>query len=716
MTNRLPILFFITTFLFSGCRVWDVSPDEASSSKIDWVEYQGGPDRNQFSSLSEITPSNVGQLEVAWEYQTGVEGEMQTNPLIVDGVLYGMTANMQPFALDAGSGEEYWRREGDGVDDLSNSRGIVYWENGTDRRILYTNGEWLYAVDAGTGEPVSSFGENGRISLKTGLGETAEDKFVISTTPGTVYEDLIIMPLRVSEGYDAALGHIQAFNIQTGELEWVFHTIPHPGEYGYETWPENAYKNLSEVGGANNWVGMSVDRERGIVYVPTGSAAFDFYGANRLGKNLFGNTLLALDASTGERIWHFQAVHHDILDRDFSAPPNLVTVTHDGERIDAVAQVTKQGYIFVFDRETGEPLFPIEEKPVPASDIPGEQAWPTQPFPVTPEPFARQTLTEKDISPYAENREELIETFRNSRFEGPFTPLSEGGTIIFPGLDGGAEWGGAAVDPDGILYVNSNEMAWHISLGPSASEEELAELSQGQRVYTINCAACHGPGLKGNPASGFPSLETIAESRTRNEVTEIVSNGQGMMPGFNHISDADIQALVSYLFGDEIDARGKTIERDTANEDLPVSDVRYSISGYSKFLDSKGYPAISPPWGTLNAIDLNTGEFVWKVTFGEHPELMEKESNIPQTGSENYGGPVVTAGGLLFIAGTKDGKFRAYDKNNGDLIWETHLPAAAFATPSTYEVNGKQYVVIACGGTKLGAEGGDSYIAFSLPD
>ncbi|MEX0769794.1 MAG: PQQ-binding-like beta-propeller repeat protein [Balneolaceae bacterium] len=715
MRIRNLTLFTALFLLVSGCLTGENLQESPSSSDADWLEYQGGTDRNQYSALSQITPSNVDQLEVAWEYQTGIEGEMQTNPLIVDGILYGMTANLQPFALDAATGKEIWRREGKEVGNLSNSRGLVYWEKEGDQRILFTHEEWLYAADAVTGELVSSFGEGGRTSLKAGLGATAEDKFVVSTSPGTVYEDLIIMPLRVSEGYDAALGHIQAFNIQTGELEWVFHTIPHPGEYGYDTWPENAYKNQGGVGAANNWVGMSVDRARAIVYVPTGSAAFDFYGANRPGKNLFANTLLALDARTGERIWHFQAVHHDILDRDFSAPPNLVTITRNGEKTDAVAQVTKQGYTFVLDRETGEPLFHVEEKPVPDSDIPGEQAWPVQPVPVKPEPYARQTLTEEDINPYAENRDELIEIFRNSRFEGPFTPLSEQGTIIYPGLDGGAEWGGAAVDPDGIMYVNSNEMAWHISLGPSVSEEELAGLTLGERVYTLNCSACHGADLQGNPASGFPSLGRIAERLAEDEVIRVISNGQGMMPAFNQISDEELEALVDYLF----DKEGKgldpsSVEADSSDRQASLPDGRYSISGYTKFLDSNGYPAIRPPWGTLNAIDLNTGEFVWKITYGEYPELTEK--GIPQTGSESYGGPVVTASGLLFIAGTKDGKFRAYDRKDGTLLWETQLPAAAFATPATYQVDGKQYVVIACGGTKLGAGGGDSYIAFSLPD
>ena len=710
--NRFLISFFILLLSLTGLLAWVFVSDNPSSGR-DWREYLGGPHRNHYSTLAQITPANVHQMEVAWEYHTGDTGQIQCNPIIIDGILYGMTATTQPFAVDAATGKERWRVSADSTDDFSTSRGLVYWEDGKDKRILYTNKEWLYAVKASTGNPIKTFGENGRVSLKTGLGTTAANKMVISNTPGTVYEDIIIMPLRVSEGADAALGYIQAFNIRTGELAWVFHTIPQPGEYGYDTWPKDTYKN-TEVGAGNNWSGMAVDRKRAIVYVPTGSAAFDFYGGNRQGSNLFANTLLALNAKTGERIWHFQLVHHDILDRDPPAPPNLLTVTHNGKKVDAVAQVTKQGFVFVFDRETGEPLFPIEERPVQASDIPGEVAWPTQPFPVKPAPYARQSFTEEDISSYAENRQEITETLQNSRSEGPFTPLSEQSTVVYPGLDGGAEWGGAAADPEGILYVNSNEMPWHIELGAAVAEEQLDSLTSGQRLYTLNCTPCHGAELEGNQASGFPSLVDINSRRTREHVANVITNGKGMMPAFTKFSDEEQQALVAFLFGEEEPAEVPKEPGLGKNDQPEEVKVPYQISGYTKFLDKNGYPAIRPPWGTLNAIDLNTGEYVWTVVYGEHPELMAQ--GIPQTGSESYGGPVVTSSGLLFIAGTKDGKFRAYDKSNGKLLWETQLPAAAFATPSTYEVDGKQYVVVACGGTKLDAAGGDSYVAFALPD
>jgi quinoprotein glucose dehydrogenase len=710
MKNYLLPVSCILFIAFHSCKS---GPEKPSFGSNEWHEYLGGPERNHYSPLTQINKDNVKQLQIAWEYHTRDSGQIQCNPIIVNGVLYGMTALSKPFAVDAATGKEIWKGKTEGPDNYSTLRGVSYWADKDDKRILYTSGPWLYALDARTGQPISTFGENGRTSLRLGLGETAADKMVISNTPGTIFEDLIVMPLRVSEGTDASLGHIQAFNIRTGKLAWVFHTIPHPGEEGYDTWPEDVYKNMSDVGAANNWSGMSVDRKRGIIFVPTGSAAYDFYGANREGTNLFANCLLALDARTGKKIWHFQFVHHDILDRDPPAPPNLITITRDGKQIDAVSQTTKQGYVFVFNRETGEPLFPIKETPAPASDIPGEHAWPTQPLPVKPAPYARQTFTEADINPYAENKDELIDLLKKSRYEGAFTPLSEKGTIIYPGLDGGAEWGGAAADPDGILYLNSNEMAWRISLGLSEKKAQNISMSSGQSLYITNCASCHGTERRGNPASGFPSLLNIGSRRSRDVVTNIITHGKGMMPAFTKFSEKERAAITGFLFGDEKEEPGLSKEPG-GNEPKKTNMPSYSISGYSKFLDKNGYPAVRPPWGTLNAINLNTGEYVWKIPFGETPELQAK--GLPQTGSESYGGPVVTASGLLFIAGTKDGFLKAYDKKDGKLLWKTQLPAAGFATPSTYEVNGRQYLVIACGGTKLGAKGGDSYVAFALPD
>jgi quinoprotein glucose dehydrogenase len=691
------ILYATALFLSSSCR------DNANDA--DWPEYLGGPDRNHYSALSQITLDNVNKLKQAWEYHTGDSGQVQCNPIIIDGVVFGMTASSQPFAVDGASGKELWRKNGGDKKWYSTSRGVAIAEVDKQKRLFYTVESDLLALDALTGEPVLSFGDSGKVSLRSGLGESAKEKFVISTTPGTIFEDLIIMPLRISEGSDAAPGYIQAFNTRSGNLEWVFKTIPHPGEEGYETWPEQAYKNI-DVGGTNNWAGMAIDRERGILFVPTGSAAFDFYGGNRKGNNLFANTLLALNARTGKKIWHYQFVRHDILDRDLPAPPNLVTVTHNGQKIDAVAQVTKHGFVFLFNRETGEPLFDIKQVPVPPSDIPGEVISPTQPLPVKPLPFARQTLTAADINPDASNRDELITKLNNSRSEGPFTPLSQKGTIIFPGLDGGAEWGGAAVDPEGILYVNSNEMAWLISL-----EEDDAQnkefVSPGAEIYASKCASCHGAERKGNPASGFPSLVDVGNKFQRDHVLSVITSGKGMMPAFKSLSANEKKLLIAFLYGDgDVEISGDKQEvLDNKKSIQKKKEVTWKISGYTKFLDSNGNPAITPPWGTLNAIDLNTGEFVWKKIFGAMPN-----------GSESYGGPLITASGLLFIAGTKDELFRAYNKQTGELVWQVKLPAASFATPSTYSINGKQFIVLSCGGTKLGARKGESYVAFTLED
>ena len=673
-----------------------------------WPEYLGGPDRNHYSSLTQINRENVKNLKVAWTYATADSGQMQVNPIIVDGILYGITSTVQAFALDAATGKEIWRFGDKSKNGSNTSRGLTYWSDGKDKRIMHAMGSFLYALDALTGKPIESFGNGGKIDLHTGLPEIAMDKYMVSNTPGTIFEDLIIMPLRLSEDSDAAPGDIRAFNVRTGKLEWTFHTIPYPGEFGYETFPPDAYKN-TYTGAANNWAGMAIDRKRGMLFVPTGSAGYDFYGGKRKGQNLFANCLLALDARTGKRIWHYQTMHHDMWDRDLPAPPNLITVRKNGKSVDAVAQVSKQGYVFLFDRVTGKPLFPIKETPAPQDALPGEFPWPTQPVPSKPAAFARQAhmLTEKDISPYADDHDSLVikfKTYKKQHFAAP----SKEGTIILPGFDGGPEWGGAAADPkEGILYVNANEMAWILTMKDTPKASELSSLSPGEKVYMTYCPTCHGPQRKGNAKSGYPSLIDIGSRRDKAFVSTLITSGKGMMPGFPMLTADEKQALIAFLFGDEkLEAVSNTPE--SKKTYLP-----YQSTGYNKFLDSKGLPAISPPWGTLNAIDLNTGEFLWKIPFGEVPEL--KAKGVPTTGIENYGGPVVTASGLLFIAASKDGKFRVYDKKTGKLLWETMLPAAGFATPSTYQVNGKQYVVIACGGTKLGTKKGNQYVAFALP-
>lgn len=700
-----------------------------ASGDVDWSEYLGGAERNHYSPLAQITASNVGQLRVAWEYRTGDLGEVQCNPIVVGGVLYAVAAAGDIFALDAATGRELWRfterNEAPANRMVQGNRilrGVTYWADGEDKRILFTAGSWMGALDARTGQRIAGFGENGRTSLKQGLGAAAKDKHVISTTPGALFGDLLITPLRLSEAADAAPGYVQAFNVRTGALVWTFRTIPHPGEFGYETWSKDAWLN-NNVGGANSWPGMAIDRGRGIVYVPTGSAAPDFWGGAREGANLFANCLLALDARTGKRLWHFQFVRHDLWDRDLPAPPNLVTIVRDGRKIDAVAQVTKSGHVFVFDRMTGESLFPIAETAAPKSNLPGETAWPTQPLPLKPAPFSRQTLTEADISPYAENRDALLAKFRGAKF-GAFEPFGLYDTVFFPGFDGGAEWGGAAVDPAGVLYVNANEMAWIARLRETPTTEQLGALNPGQRAYATFCIACHGADRKGVPASNVPSMVDVATRRTREEVARVIVTGKGMMPGFPALPEADRQALVDLLFSPVPNVGGAPEGAPPASASAPLPTnpptataagrAPYRLDGYVRFVDSKGFPAISPPWGSLTAIDLNTGEHLWRTTLGEFKELTAR--SVPPTGAENYGGPIVTAGGVLFIAATKDGMFRAFDRKSGKVLWEVELPAPGFATPSTYAVGGKQFVVVAAGGTKLGTKRGDSYIAYALPE
>ncbi|MCM5662687.1 outer membrane protein assembly factor BamB family protein [Galbibacter mesophilus] len=690
-------LFFLL-LIFIGC-------ENKNDSSHDWKEYLGGAERNHFTKLSQITPENVHELDIAWSHKLPDSGQMQMNPIIANNLIYGVTAKLQTFALRADTGERAWIF-GDTLKAWhSTSRGVSYWEKGKDKRILYTMGASLYALDALTGKPIQSFGDNGKIDLHAGLPEVAQNKFIISNTPGTIYKDIIVMPVRVSEGADAAPGDIRAFNILTGELVWTFHTIPHPKEPGYETWEnKEAYKNKN-IGGANNWAGMAVDNERGILYVPTGSNAPDFYGGNRKGDNLYANCLLALDANTGKLLWHFQTTHHDIWDRDLPAPPNLITVERYGKKIDAVAQITKQGYVFVFNRETGEPLFDIEEVEVPASTLDGEAASPTQPIPVLPKPYARLSsdISEEDLSPYAENQEDIKRKF-NSLKKHNFTPPGLEPSLMLPGYDGGAEWGGAGADPEnGILYVNANEMPVVLSMKKN-EEEKNSSVVDGASLYKKYCAICHQEHRKGVAESGYPSLLNLPSKYQEEEILKLIELGKGMMPGFPQISEDEREAILAFVY------RGDKQEVVLESDD-DIYRSPYNHSGYFKFLDSNELPAIAPPWGTLSAIDLNSGNYLWQIPLGITPSL-----NNAATGTENYGGPIITENGLLFIAATKDGYFRAFNRNSGKLLWEIKLPAASFATPSTYMINGKQYIVMACGGEKLGTPKGNQIIAFALKE
>ncbi len=588
----------------------------------DWPVTSASKGNTKYSPLDQINRENVHQLEVAWEYHTGDEGySIECNPIIINGVLYATSPTVSAFALDAATGKELWvfdpfAYEGDNDRMRKNSavnRGIASWQEGEEHRLFFGTGPFMYAIDAKTGQPIQSFGEKGRIDLLHGLDREVEGLWINASSPGIVYKNLLIVGAQVSEREGVvAPGHVRAYDVRTGERKWIFHTIPYPGEYGYDTWPKDAWETF---GGANAWSGFSLDEERGMVFFGTGSASHDHFGINRHGQNLFANSVVALNAETGERAWHYQLVHHDLWDYDVPTPPNLLTVTHDGQRIDAVAQVTKTGFVYVFNRDTGEPLFPIEERPVKQSEIPGEASWPTQPVPTRPQAYARQSFTEADITnrtpeAHAFVRENVYEKYGDATI---FDPPSFKGDIVFPQFNGGTDWGGAAVDPEaGMLYVN---------------------------------------------ASNEPELMQVIE----------------------------------------------------AEED---DDFPYDVTGHQPVKDNEGFPISTPPWGTLNAIDLNEGVIVWQVPFGGYPEL---EGQAP-TGTFSMGGPAITAGGLVFIGAAMDEKFRAIDRESGKVLWEARLPAGGYATPAVYAVDGRQYVVIgAGGGGKPGTRTGDSYIAFALP-
>ncbi len=686
-----------------------------ASGTADWPVYLGDSASSQYAVLDQINPDNAAELEVAWIYHSGGAREdnrsqIQCNPLVIDGILYGTSASLKLFALNAATGHELWRfdpfPENPGGVPGGVNRGLAYWEDadGQDGRILFGVAGYLFCIDADTGKPVPAFGNLGKVDLKLGLGRDVSDLAYLANTPGIVFEDLIIMGGRLSEGLPAAPGHIRAYDVRTGEQVWRFNTIPHPGEAGYETWPEDAWQRS---GGANVWTGMALDEERGLVYCPTGSASADFYGGDRIGQNLFANTLLCLDARTGERVWHYQVVHHDLLDRDIPAPPNLLTIRRNGEAIPAVSQCTKSGHVFVFNRVTGEPVYPVEEVPVPASTLKGESAWPTQPFPTKPAPFARQIMSYELISDlFPDARAELVEQFSHLRPHTPFTPPSQEGTIIFPGFDGGAEWGGQAVTPDGVLFVNSNDIPWILTMVDASTGS-----SRGEEVYLQFCAACHGKDREGSQNQGTTvpglTLPSLKDRELNGDAIEhVIIKGAGIMPPFSFLAEKDVREVVQYLLKDGDTGSTRAVRNNTGTS--------YAHTGYNKWRDKHGYPAVKPPWGTLNAIDLNTGEYLWRKPFGVYPELLEAGHGV--TGTENYGGPVATAGGVLFIAASSDEHFRVYEQATGEELFSYKLPAAGYATPATYAVDGRQYVVIACGGGKLGTKSGDAYVAFALPE
>jgi len=672
----------------------------ARAGDADWPRYGGDDAKTRHSALTQIHRGNVGQLALAWQHDTGEKGDTQTQPIVVGRTLYGYTPSHKTFALDAATGRQLWSFDS-GIAGVGANRGLMYWRDGEDARVFAAVDNFVYALNAITGKPVAAFGKAGRIDLREDLGRDAASQSVRLTTPGVIYRDLMILGGRVSEGLPASPGHVRAYDVRTGVLRWTFRTIPQPGERGYDTWPKDAWQY---IGGANSWPGMTLDMKRGLVFVPTGSAAADFYGGNRHGDNLYANCLLALDASSGKLRWHFQFVKHDVLDRDLPSAPTLVTLRIKGKPVDALVQTTKQGYVFVLDRDTGRPVFPVEEVPAPLSDVPGETTSPAYLRPRLPAPYSRQRLTADTLTmrtPEA-NRWARRE-FAQLRSDGPFQPLGVGvDTTIYPGFDGGAEWGGPAFDAaSGLLYVNANEMAWLGSLAPNDTGR-----STGKSIYLRDCAACHGDSGQGSPPQ-FPSLVGIASRMTPEQMAERVRKGGGRMPAFPHLQNEALDAIRAFL------ADGRDVS--AGSPDASPINLPYRFTGYRRWLDPEGYPAVSMPWGTLNAIELATGRYVWSVPLGEFPELAAR--GVRGTGSENYGGPLVTSGGLLFIGATiHDRKFRAYDKADGKLLWETMLPWSADATPITYQVDGRQYVAIfASGGKERTGSGGGVYLSYALP-
>lgn len=689
-----------------------------------WEATGGSKMNNRYSDLAQIDTSNVSQLEVAWVYHTEKKdstkfGPMECNPIIIDGVLYGVSPKLKLFAVDAATGEEKWRF--DPADPVMNktwhrnsvnmNRGVAYWAEGEDKRIIYTVGPIVFEVNAATGKLVSSFGKDGGIDLRYELGrKKPEEQFIAPTSPVMVYKNLFFVSGLVGE---STPGHIMAFDVKSGKQQWIFHTIPYPGEPGYETWEDKeAYQFM---GSTNAWAGFSLDEKRGILFAVTGNPSNDFYGGARLGAGLYGNCIIAFDAMTGKKLWHYQLVHHDVWDRDLPTPPALITIERDGKKIDAVAQTTKQGFIFVFERTTGTPVFPIVETPFPVNTtLTGEKLWASQPVPSLPKPFTRQRITEDDLNHFMSDTDYQVlkSRFKSLRSGTPFTPPSVEGTLVFPGYDGGGEWGGPAFDPtSGMLYVNANEMAWVLNMVENkvTAPVSTTNMEAGQAIYRQNCMGCHGPDRKGG--GDYPSILGVDKKYTKSKFLELVASGRRMMPGFNHLNQVEKDALASFILNLQSDQK-TAYKGNTEKEAAPHPDL-YGFTGYNKFLTKEGYPGIKPPWGTLSAINLNTGAFEWQIPFGEFKELTAK--GIPVTGRENYGGPVVTAGGLLFIGATADGKFRAINKRNGKILWETDLPAPGVATPAVYTLNGKQYIVIACGGSKWGGKQGDAYVAFALP-
>lgn len=682
-----------------------------------WGTYKADEKSTSYSKFDQINVENVNKLQNAWTFQMNdvKQGESpmssQCNPIIVDGVMYANSGKQWVYAINAQTGKQIWAFNAlDEGEPTAASRGVTYWASGEDKRIIYSAGNYLLAINAKTGKLIPTFGNKGRINLNVGVRDDPKKISVTLTTPGSIFKDLIIIGSRLPDFYGAAPGYIRAYNCKTGKLVWTFHTIPHPGEKGYESWPKDAYKY---AGGVNCWAGMSIDNKRGMVFLALGSPTFDYYGADRIGANLFGNCVLALDAATGKYKWHFQTVHHDLWDYDLPCPPNLVTIKKDGKDVDAVAQATKHGFIFVLDRVTGVPLFPIEERPVPASNLPGEVAFATQPFPTKPKAFVKQFMTEEDLTNYSpENHEAILKKFRSVRYEGLFTPPDLKGTLSLPATRGGINWGGAAFDPNtNYLYLrghNLPEIQTIVDANKAFEARNNSTFERGRVTYQKHCATCHGAERKGIPPT-FPSLIGLKDKKPEKEMLKKIQNGAGAMPGFKGVlTPAEENAIIAFLY----EKQNTGIETPQTTK-TGVNPERFmNTSAYQTWSDPSGNPAMKGPWATLSALNLSTGEYEWQIPIGNDEKLQEKGG--PPTGLLARSGPMVTAGGLVFISGAADKKLWAFDKITGKMVWETALPGVNNANVCSYMVKGKQYVALSVGGTKENPSG--SIMTFALPN
>ena len=694
-----------------------------------WSGYGGTADSAQYSALTQINKSNVSQLQQVWFYPAGNNGfRFGSNPIVAGDMMFVIGKDNNVVALDAATGKELWVYAIGGLRSISH-RGVSYWESKDhkDRRVLFTANDMLVAVDARTGKDIISFGDHGMVDLRVGLGRDPKAvRRVQSGTPGRVFENLILMGSSPGEEYDSPPGDLRAYDVITGKLAWTFHTVPRPGEFGYDTWPPDAWKY---AGGTNDWGEISIDEKRGIAYFPLGSPTYDFYAADRHGANLFSDCILALDARTGKYLWHYQTTHHDLWDYDLEAGPKLLTIKHDGKDVDVVAEAGKNGFLYVLDRVTGKPIWPIEERPVPKSDMPGEESWPTQPFPTVVQPFARQKVAPDDVNPYIadpKEREKIRAEVAAARSEGIYTPVNMENTMEIPGNNGGANWGTTAADPENAMfYVLSKEAPSMIKLEakrPRFQPRGPAE-TQGHIIYIQNCQMCHLATLKGQPPA-VPSLIGVIDKRGVKKVQDMVHNGAPPMPAFPDLTQEDLDHLVAYLLHPEKSTLTPDIAaRLAAPPPAPPAESRGTRywTGYGYMNSSENLPAIAPPWSTMTAYDLNSGAIKWQIAPGNVTELLEK--GIRGTGSYwPRGGPIVTAGGLIILGTLSDSMLHAYDSESGKLIWETKVPGRPEGIPAVYEVEGREYIAIsasasvpisaknppssaAAGGSVEGAEG-----------